>query len=281
MRRRRQGRGRGRRAADAPAAAAAAIEADASAEAKAGAKATPRRAWRRPRPRRRRRRARGRGVADAGAALAAPAEAKAEAKAHGGGADAKRDGGAAHKLKIVMPALEQHLQLHGCRAYAEAAIEIVMAHSLSDVTSFGCDDLCAHVINCLGFSEDEVDKYAELFSENGVDGWVLTEIDDADEYVEIGVKREHAVVFAAPCRRCAAGTAPRARAREAAIHIPPHLLSLSHIAFLNPRPLPRARARGALSPPRAQLRRADGGRRDATRPRARPRPSATSGSARR
>ena len=42
-----------------------------------------------------------------------------------------------------------------------------------------------------------VDRYADLFEQNGVDGWVLTEIDDADEYVEIGIKREHAIIFVA------------------------------------------------------------------------------------
>ena len=40
-------------------------------------------------------------------------------------------------------------------------------------------------------------RYTDLFEQNGVDGWVFSEIDDREEYVEIGIKHEHAVVLIA------------------------------------------------------------------------------------
>jgi hypothetical protein len=54
-----------------------------------------------------------------------------------------------------MPALENHLQLHGCRGHVDGVINVVMRHSLSEVSAFGCEELCTLILGSLGLSADD------------------------------------------------------------------------------------------------------------------------------
>ena len=100
-------------------------------------------------------------------------------------------------VRICLPALEQFLEIHGCRAYADQVLEVLLNHSLSEISGWQVAELVKSLVSRLQLMADDLHRYEELFEENALDGWVFSEIDDFAEYVEIGVRHEHAVVFVA------------------------------------------------------------------------------------
>ena len=78
----------------------------------------------------------------------------------------------------------------------------------------------ARLCEDLGFGAEAAAAYGAKFAEHGLDGWVAAEVDDWEDYAEVGLSRDHATVLCCVARaargRAAAG-APAAPAAAPAL----------------------------------------------------------------
>lgn len=135
---------------------------------------------------------------DAASSSDAPAsERVAEAKHDGptSWSAAKRDdGGSSENYK--MPELDKWMWDNGAPQYAAAAIDMCARVKRHELEKYGIAELSI-ICRELGFDEHFCAKYAKIFEDNALDGWVFLEIVDWEDYGEIGVRKEHAVALCA------------------------------------------------------------------------------------
>ena len=96
--------------------------------------------------------------------------------------------------RVKMPELERHMRMEGVGAYAPAVVDVCARVSPADLTAMRVPQL-ADLCGELGFDAADVEAYRGLFGDNALDGWVFAEIDEWEDYCEIGMKRDHAVVL--------------------------------------------------------------------------------------
>ncbi|KAH8057015.1 hypothetical protein JL722_7241 [Aureococcus anophagefferens] len=96
--------------------------------------------------------------------------------------------------RVKMPELERHMRMEGVGAYAPAVVDVCARVSPADLTAMRVPQL-ADLCGELGFDAADVETYRGLFGDNALDGWVFAEIDEWEDYCEIGMKRDHAVVL--------------------------------------------------------------------------------------
>ena len=96
--------------------------------------------------------------------------------------------------RVKMPELERHMRMEGVGAYAPAVVDVCARVSPADLTAMRVPQL-ADLCGELGFDASDVETYRGLFGDNALDGWVFAEIDEWEDYCEIGMKRDHAVVL--------------------------------------------------------------------------------------
>ena len=162
------------------------------------------------RPGRRRPRARRRPPRTPRRAAAPPA---AEAKAGAAGV------AAAKAAPPPLADVARELERLGATAYAAAASRRAAALTVEDLRAMRAPDL-ARLCEDLGFGAEAAAAYGAKFAEHGLDGWVAAEVDDWEDYAEVGLSRDHATVLCCVARaargRAAAG-APAAPAAAPAL----------------------------------------------------------------
>ena len=160
---------------------------------------------------------------------AGPAEAKgapptaADAKtAAPPAAEAKAGAAGVAAAKAAPPPLAdvaRELERLGATAYAAAASRRAAALTVEDLRAMRAPDL-ARLCEDLGFGAEAAAAYGAKFAEHGLDGWVAAEVDDWEDYAEVGLSRDHATVLCCVARaargRAAAG-APAAPAAAPAL----------------------------------------------------------------
>ncbi|KAH8083883.1 hypothetical protein JL720_8123 [Aureococcus anophagefferens] len=124
----------------------------------------------------------------------ANADAKAEAATRARRGEAKRSEVSDARPRVKMPELERHMRMEGVGAYAPAVVDVCARVSPADLTAMRVPQL-ADLCGELGFDAADVETYRGLFGDNALDGWVFAEIDEWEDYCEIGMKRDHAVVL--------------------------------------------------------------------------------------
>ena len=148
-------------------------------------------------------------AADAKAGAAPPAEAKAGAAGVA----------AAKAAPPPLADVARELERLGATAYAAAASRRAAALTVEDLRAMRAPDL-ARLCEDLGFGAEAAAAYGAKFAEHGLDGWVAAEVDDWEDYAEVGLSRDHATVLCCVARaargRAAAG-APAAPAAAPAL----------------------------------------------------------------
>ena len=91
-----------------------------------------------------------------------------------------------------------------------AASRRAAALTVEDLRAMRAPDL-ARLCEDLGFGAEAAAAYGAKFAEHGLDGWVAAEVDDWEDYAEVGLSRDHATVL------CCVARAARGRAAARAI----------------------------------------------------------------
>ena len=124
-----------------------------------------------------------------------PPESAPEGK--GGAAGPAEAKGAPPPLADVARELERL----GATAYAAAASRRAAALTVEDLRAMRAPDL-ARLCEDLGFGAEAAAAYGAKFAEHGLDGWVAAEVDDWEDYAEVGLSRDHATVLCCVARAC-------------------------------------------------------------------------------
>ena len=104
-------------------------------------------------------------------------------------ADAKAGAAGVAAAKAAPPPLAdvaRELERLGATAYAAAASRRAAALTVEDLRAMRAPDL-ARLCEDLGFGAEAAAAYGAKFAEHGLDGWVAAEVDDWEDYAEVGL----------------------------------------------------------------------------------------------
>jgi len=129
----------------------------------------------------------------------APAEAKNENPPRAEAKGSKPEAAAAKNTapsrdRPRLPELERYLRDKDAGRYAAAASAVCATLGPDDIRAMGAPEL-GRLCDELGFGARAAETYEQLFRDHALDGWVFAEVEDWEDYAEIGVERVHAVTL--------------------------------------------------------------------------------------
>jgi len=105
----------------------------------------------------------------------------------------EEDGSSEH---FRMPELDEWITERDAKEYAAKCIDICARVQRHEMENYGAKELTG-LCTQLEFDAIARAKYAKLFEDNALDGWVFLEIVDWEDYSEIGIAKPHAVALCA------------------------------------------------------------------------------------